>query len=288
MQTDRLPVCDIGLFDDTTDFWIDSIDNLLGKYSFLEHPHESTFYTFLIVEKGRGEIIIDNNKIRIDDAQVFIIKPNCITELYLNREAIGKIICFTEDFFSLRYNNNVLNQFSFFNRESKIVIRVSNDNLSYLKSLISFMHNEFTNKKKASKKALRSFLNILLIEIERFYNPLRNMESNNPTKEKVQKFQKLIEKNFKTMKLPSDYAKILNVSTNYLNKICKKTSGATSGDLIRRHIVLEAQRLLHYTNYSINEIANELGFEHTSYFVTFFRKTTNQTPEQFRKKRTEE
>ena len=157
-----------------------------------------------------------------------------------------------------------------------------------MKSLTEFMYDEFKNRKMSSKKALRSFLNIMLIEMERSYNPLTNMHFSNPVREKIQRFQKLIEKNFKTAKLPSEYAEILNVSTNYLNKICKKTTGITSGDLIRRHIVLEAQRLLHYTNYSINEIANELGFEYTSYFVTFFRKMTNQTPEQFRKRQSEE
>ncbi|RZK31013.1 MAG: AraC family transcriptional regulator, partial [Hymenobacter sp.] len=45
-----------------------------------------------------------------------------------------------------------------------------------------------------------------------------------------------------------------------------------------------AQRLLHYTNCSVNEIANQLGFENGSYFITFFRKKVGLTPEQFRKK----
>ncbi|QHC86200.1 AraC family transcriptional regulator [Empedobacter brevis] len=286
MQTTKVPVCNMGLFN-SNDFWMSSIDGLLINFPHLEFPHENTFYTLFIIENGNGEIIIDQNRSRIDNSQIIIIKPNCITEIYLKKEAKGKMICFTEDFFSLRYNNNILNQFTFFNETSEILIRITTNKLSYINFLTSCMYEEFNSKKKASKKVLRSFLNILLIEAQRIHTPLRIMNENTPTKEKVQKFQKLIEKNFKMSKMPSDYAKMLNISTNYLNKICKTTLGLTSGDLIRKQIILEAQRLLHYTNYTINEIANELGFEHPSYFVTLFKKITNLTPEQYRKKRNE-
>jgi len=287
MQTNRLPVCNIDLFDNSNDFWIDSLDGLLERYPHLEFPHENTFYSILIIEKGYGEIVLDHKRRRIENNHVVIVKPHCIIELYLNRAAEGKIICFTEDFFSLRYNNNILNQFSFFEGGSSNLIRIPTDKLDYKHFLISCMYNEYRVKMKASKKVLRSFLNILLIELERVQTPLNIMNDSNPTKEKVQKFQKLIEKNFSTHKMPSDYANMLNISTNYLNKICKLTLGQTSGDLIRRQIILEAQRLLHYTNDSINEIANNLGFEHPSYFVTLFKKVTDLTPEQYRKKRGE-
>ena len=93
----------------------------------------------------------------------------------------------------------------------------------------------------------------------------------------------MIDKHFETKKLPSAYAELLHVSPNYLNKICKEETGQTAGDLIRKRITIEAQRLLHYTNYNINEIADKLGFENTSYFVTFFKKQTETPPEQFRK-----
>ncbi len=288
MHSNRLPVCHIGLFDDARNFFISSITGLLERYPTLELPHESTFYTLLIIEKGKGDVVIDNNRKDIDDAQVIIIKPHCITELNIDRKAEGKIICFTENFFSLRYNNNILNQFSFFNGEAHTTIKVLADNLSYINALLSFMCTEYNNTRKVSTNALRSYLNILLIELERIHVPLKTVHTSNPAREKVQHFQKLIAKNFKTNKMPSEYAEMLNLSTNYLNKICKKTLGQTSGDLIRKQLVLEAQRLLHYTNLSISEIAYELGFEHASYFITFFKKGTNQTPEKYRKTRNDE
>jgi AraC-like DNA-binding protein len=99
----------------------------------------------------------------------------------------------------------------------------------------------------------------------------------------VQEFEQLIDKYFETKKLPSAYAELMHLSPNYLNKICKEETGQTASDLIRKRITIEAQRLLHYTNYSVKEIADKLGFDNYSYFVTFFKKQTGTTPEQFRK-----
>lgn len=288
MQSNRIPVCRIDLFDNSTDFWIRSTEGLLEEFPHLELPHENNFHTLLILDKGDGELVIDYDKSRIDSNQVVIIKPNCINKLYLNREATGKVICFTEDFFSLRYNNNILKQFSLFNGTSSTLMRIPQELFNYIKLLGNFMFNEYSLKHRSSKKVLRSFLNILLIELDRVHTPVKTITDTTPTKEKVQRFQKLIEKNFRKNKMPSEYADMLNISTNYLNKICKQTLRQTSGDLIRKHIILEAQRQLHYTNLSVNEIANELGFDHPSYFITLFKKVTDQTPEQFRKGRIEQ
>lgn len=284
MHATELTVCNIGLFGDgVRHFWLNDLSGLLEKFPDLEFPHKQDFYTLVIVEEAEGEIIIDNYKIRLDKAKAIIIKPRCINSIYINRKAKGTIICFTEGFFSLRYNNNILYQFSFLQREAKSYIRLTNEQQSKWDILIKLLSEEYSLKKRETKKVLRSYLNIVLFELERLHNPSGFVKRKNLKQEKVHEFEQLIDKHFETKKLPSTYAELLHVSPNYLNKICKEETGQTAGDLIRKRITIEAQRLLHYTNYNINEIAEKLGFENTSYFVTFFKKQTETTPEQFRK-----
>lgn len=126
-------------------------------------------------------------------------------------------------------------------------------------------------------------MNILLVQLERIYNPQKSAKVHNSKNEKVKEFEKLVDNYFRENKMPSFYAEKLNVTANYLNKICNKEAGKTAGDIIRKRIIIEAQRFLHYTNLSINEVAHDLGFENASYFITFFKKQTHVTPEQFRK-----
>ncbi len=136
---------------------------------------------------------------------------------------------------------------------------------------------------KEVTKVLRSYLNILLFEVERMCDNVGWVKPKNSKQDKIRDFEVCIEKHFQTHKLPSDYAEMLCVRANYLNKICKEETGQTAGDIIRKPITIEAHRLLHYTNDSANEISNQLGFENASYFVTFFKHQTKMTPEQFRK-----
>lgn len=283
MQTNTISVCHIGLFDNSSDFWIGKLQDIPSKFPILESAHMHTFYSILLVEKATGEITIDNKKIDVNPGQVIILKPNCIHKIALNQSATGQILCFTKDFFSLRYNNNVLKEFWFLNPDSPCFVSLPEPQISLIENLFKQINLEFKNQEKNYNKVLRSYLNIVLIQIQRSHTPLKSKVRINPTKEKVEHYQSLIELHFKTYKKPSDYAQMLHISTNYLNKICKNTLGVTSGSLIQDHIMLQAQRLLNFTRYSINEIADELGYEHTSYFVTIFKKYMNQTPEGYRK-----
>lgn len=265
-------------------FGIFDLSDLLVKYPELEFPHKQDFYSIYFIEDAKGEMIIDNFRIRLDNPKVIINKSHCISKISINRKAKGKIICFTEDFFSLRYNNNILKQFSFIKMNSVPYIRLSSENNEKLQILLRLITEEFHLNKKDSKKVLRSYLNIILFELDRLYHPIEVINNNKSIKlEKIQEFEKLVDKHFDTKKHPHEYAELLHISSNYLNKICKEVIGITAGEMIRKRIILESERLLNYTNYSINEIAYKLGFENASYFITFFKKQTGVTPKQFRK-----
>ncbi len=284
MQTGVLPVCSLDLFDEiSAHFWVGNLEGLLEKFPKLEYPHKNIFYTLLIVNQAQGKIEIDNEKINLLDGKIIIIKPRCINSIEINDKASGKIICFSEDFFSLRYNNNTLSQFAFLDREAKTSFRLAEMQRQKLDILLQLIQDEYLLQKSESTKVIRSYLNIFLFELERLYRPMGIVKNRNLKQNKIQQFEKLIETHFVTQKMPSGYADMLHISANYLNKLCKEETGQTAGDLIRKQIIIEAQRFLHFTNYSINEIADKLGFENVSYFITFFKKQTQKTPEQFRK-----
>lgn len=284
MQATEIPVCSLGLFgEEISHFWMDNLLGLSERFPLLESPHRQNFFLLIFIEKAEGEISIDNQKKYLNDSKVIVIKPNSISIIKINRTAKGKIICFTEDFFSLRYNNNVLHEFSFIYDNAKSFIRLNENEKNKWMYLLEIFLQEFKQQKRETTNVLRSYLNICLFELERLYNPKDLIIHSSPKQQKIREFEKLIDKEFKIKKMPSAYAYVLNVSPNYLNKICKEVTNYTAGDLIRKRITIEAKRLIHFTNYSINEIADQLGFENTSYFVTFFKKHTKKTPEQFRK-----
>src|SRR6202000_1067335 len=100
----------------------------------------------------------------------------------------------------------------------------------------------------------------------------------------LKNFQKLIEDNYLSLKLPKDYADLLYITPNHLNAICKDLLGMQAGEVIRNRTLLEAKRLLTNLQLNINEIAFRLNFNDNSYFTKFFKKLEGITPEEFRKK----
>jgi AraC family transcriptional regulator, transcriptional activator of pobA len=97
-------------------------------------------------------------------------------------------------------------------------------------------------------------------------------------------FRKLLEQNYIMEKRPAAYAQKLNISTPYLNECVKNTTGYSVSHHVQQRVILEAKRLLFYSDKSVKEIAAELGYDDYPYFSRLFTKITGITPLTFRNK----
>ena len=97
-------------------------------------------------------------------------------------------------------------------------------------------------------------------------------------------FRVQLEQNYTTAKRPAEYAQKLNLSTAYLNECIKNTTGFSVSHHIQQRIILEAKRLLYYSDQSVKEIAAELGYDDYPYFSRLFTKATGMTALTFRTK----
>ena len=98
----------------------------------------------------------------------------------------------------------------------------------------------------------------------------------------TKRFLQLVERNFLAIVSVRDYAEMLNVTSNHLIETTKRTLGKPAGRIIRERLLLEAKRLLCYSNMSASDIAYHLSFEDPSYFSRFFKKYTGVCPMEFR------
>jgi AraC family transcriptional activator of pobA len=284
IRTAELAVYPVSIFHPSIkDFWFDRLERLLEKFPVLEHPHKHSFYMILFVEKANGNISLDRSTIRLDEPKIICIKPNSVFSLDINRAAKGWAVCFTEHFFSLRYNNNVLYHFAFLKKNAESYVRLTSSQTDRWRSVLQLMSEETENVQPGIEKVLRSYLNILLFDLDRKFKKNLSPDVEKGKADKIIQFELLVEAHFISEKKPSFYAQKLHITTNYLNKLCHEYRNVTSGELIRKRIIIEAQRLLHYTTSSVAEVAYKLGFESSSYFITFFKKYTGNTPEYFRK-----
>nr|WP_157247322.1 helix-turn-helix domain-containing protein [Pedobacter panaciterrae] len=95
-------------------------------------------------------------------------------------------------------------------------------------------------------------------------------------------FRSLLLTSYKTIKSPSEYAEKLNISLTYLNEVVKGLTGFPVSYWIHNEIILEAKRLLYYSDLTVKEIAFELGFSDHTYFSRLFTKFAGNSAGAFR------
>jgi len=77
-------------------------------------------------------------------------------------------------------------------------------------------------------------------------------------------------------------AKVLGVNANYLSGIFRRDLGMTFINFVNRERVEQAAALLLHTNLPIQQIANAVGYNHSSYFARQFLRFKGVTPSVFR------
>lgn len=80
-------------------------------------------------------------------------------------------------------------------------------------------------------------------------------------------------------------ARICHLNENYLCALFKSKMGTTIGEYIKHFRVEKAAVLLKNTNFSITEIASQVGIDDPGYFARVFKKHMGITPREFRKER---
>jgi AraC-like DNA-binding protein len=92
----------------------------------------------------------------------------------------------------------------------------------------------------------------------------------------------MIEQHFKTKHTVSEYAELLFKSPKTLSKIFSKSGSKTPLNYIHDRKMLEARRLLHYSDKSVKEIAYEIGYQDIQTFSRFFKKQEGISPTEFK------
>ena len=272
-----------------------SQDNLLNADRFkgylssnphLEVAHNHAFYHLVYFTGGTGEHVIDFVTFPVQKGMIYFMRPGQIHKWYFNEGVDGYTVNFSSTFFDqLFINSNLIDQFSFFDQiAAHQVLLLKEETQRQVEQIFEAILCEQSEKRVSSQLMIATLLLQLFLTVEREKPKTIKEETAGYNSVILRNFQKLIEDNFKSLRLPKAYAGLLYITPNHLNALCKDYMGISAGEVIRNRIILEAKRLLINFDLSVGDIAQELNFPDNSYFVKFFKKYTHTTPEAFRNK----
>jgi AraC family transcriptional regulator, transcriptional activator of pobA len=277
------PVFDLHAFGEKanwTDFYIQDLKTHIREHTFIGRPHKHDFYLLMFTSQGSGIHIIDFVEYKIEPDTVFLMTPGQVHTWTLSGDIEGFVIFFTRDFYQMHLSENSLLEFPFFHSlDASAAVRIEKN--KPIQFSLQQMSEEY-NASRPNLRLIRAYLDVLLLEVAKYYRASR-IEQTLASTQRLRKLEKLIDEKFRTLKQPSDYAELMNMTPSHLNSICKEALGKTVTDLIQQRILLEAKRMFSYSDQNINEVATKLGFADPSYFIRWFKKQMNQTPDDFRK-----
>ncbi|MEO8235556.1 MAG: AraC family transcriptional regulator [Flavobacterium sp.] len=263
------------------------------RFEEMEEPnvddiHKHTFYEILWTEKGISKQTIDYTEYEVLPNSLFFISPNQVHQFEEWKPLKGGTILFTEDFFLLNQNNkDQLFELSFLdNLHANPCIQLTEKDFVEVKETIDLISREQKRSDK-NQTITQSLLLILLTQVQRYVDN----DTLHPISKKYlvifKKFKNLLEENFTNNLTAKYFAEKLNITPHHLNVISKNVTGKTATEIIRARSILEAKRLLTFTDNTISEIAFFLNYSDSSYFAKVFKMETNQTPILFKNEMSE-
>ena len=266
------------------EFVILMASDLISVFS-AQNSIKTKFYTLLIVESGSGNLMIDHERYELKKGNVFFVNYNQVFRFSEVEDFKGEAVLFTRSFYNLIYTGNrkIKNDTAFLNLPP--LMEFSKNDLANFKTGVADMKKEFLSPTILSKEIICLLLKASMLKYIRKTDHTEYIDFKTNRKSLyIEDFRNLVEIHFKELKRTSDYSQKLTISANYLNALIKEKLDLSAENYIQNRVILEAERLLLNTHLSVTEISFELGFSDKSHFGKYFKKITQESPNQFRKK----
>jgi AraC-like DNA-binding protein len=263
---------------------MEEIDEQLGGIA--DKPHRHNYYTIIWSFTATGKHIIDFKEYPILPQHIFFVSPHQVHQVITNPAPTGYVVLFTPEFLeknSIR-NDFIANLKLFQNSDETPPLQLNDTMASSLKHFADQMFSAFHGQHDMFLETIGAYLKLFIIECNGHctLTPSSNTQSVEVGKTLVKNFKAIVEKHYMNWHQVKDYADALNVTPNYLNEVIKLAVHTSAKDFIQSRIILEAKRMLIFTEKSGKEIGFELGFEDPSHFSKFFKSNTGQSLQDFK------
>lgn len=231
------------------------------------------------------------------DGRNLELKPGRITcTTYLQKVQIDndpnglKVLVFNREFYCVHTHDSEVscNGLLFFGSNISPVLQLDDEEADRLRILFEVLEEEFEEKDQNQEEMLRILLKRFIIRCTRMAKEqiLKNVESQSDI-DVVRRFNVLVEENFMTKKSVGEYAELMFKSPKTITNVFSKYSEDSPLQVIHKRVIMEAKRMLLYTDKPAKEIGLELGYSDPAQFSKLFKNHTGKTTTEFKNSKQE-
>ncbi len=251
-----------------------------------QHYHD--FFELIYVCKGSPIGVINDQELRLQEGNLCIMNPNAVHYFKKYSEATDLILnivlpkdLFQKSIFRILFHDPVLNAFF-------IRYRLENEkqpSFLYLQQLdkdidhfLGILLMEYLDQKQYSHVIIESLLTLIFSFLLRNYK-----EKTSHGSLTMAEIIDYIYLNYQTVTMES-VASHYNYHPKYLSSLIHKQTGQTYRRLMAGIRLQNALNYLLYTNYSIDQIVELIGYKDKSSFYSLFKKEYSMSPNEYRRK----
>ena len=248
----------------------------------VDYSTEKNYFCYIFVGGGRWKTPTEEYTLKAGDA-AFLKKGVHRVFKILNGDFCALLIFMPDEFISSVLKNEtnlILDKNLEEETDSVIPLTLNESLLAYFSSLMGY----FSQTSKPSKSLLKVKFKELIVNIATSgENPLATKCFKEIAITGKKSLKLVMEENFIFNLKLKDFAHLSNRSLASFNRDFVKLYGTTPGKWLKSKRLNYAKYLLETTDFNINEITVESGFENTSHFIRTFKEHFSFAPLRFKK-----
>jgi AraC family transcriptional activator of pobA len=243
----------------------------------VREPHRHAYHELIWVREGRGRHLIDGEPVEFGPRTLTLIAKGQVHQFQRANEVGGMLARFDDEWLtgSRRW---------LFAGNSCTALSVPEGDAIRFDALLDLLRVELERPAGPESAELRShLLSAALLWAQRWREV--QLEEGGASRTDVQlhqQFLEMVERDFTVSHEAGHYAAELGVTTGTLSRLLTKHTGRSTKQLILDRVILEAVRLLRFSDLSIKEIAARLGFSDQFAFSKAFKRQRGEAPVDFR------
>lgn len=257
--------------------------------AFRHHLYKLEGAAILFCTEGEAKFTIDLKQQRIKkNTQVVILPGSVVSINEISRDFKVDFFVAHNEMFREACMRMESSFFHFLKEEPCYLLpKEFTANVKGFLSASAIIYNDTENRfrEQIARNHLQSFLLDIYDKAYRFFTS-KKIDGYNRQDELFKKFMSLVHEHCATQREVNFYADQLCISPKYLTNIVRATTGEPAKKIIDDFAILELKVLLQSTEFTIQEIADQLGFPDQSYLGRYFKRHEGISPMEYRNRTT--
>jgi len=242
-------------------------------------PHRHDYHELIWIRSGRGHHLIDGEPLAVEVGTVTIIGRGQVHVFAEGEELRGAVLRFGDEL--LRGEARRASAEWLLAGRGGRTVRVPEGEATRLEVVLRALHGELRRPADPQTVELeRHLVSAVLLWIERWYEAGRaeQREADDAEVQLYRRFARLLERDFAHRHDAAHYADELRVPPAALSRALSHVTGRATKELVLDRVMLEAARLLRFTDLTIGQVAHRVGYEDPLYFSRAFKRHFGEAP----------